>query len=367
MASTAVKMLTILRPKGLGYSLYDDFTTDESAPLTSPRTAEPGPGSWTITDASNRISISGGRVTVAAAAGTTRMVSATINRAEGLWLTAEFTGASGAEFYPLIYGRSAATRDIRAITGTAFGQFDIGDTAANYIRVLDVGNVAVGASWHVGFLLRSAGAFVFAKNATLFPAWTLLFVDGNGNSNYPITIADRSASEAFTQDYAAVRQLNAPFTEANGIASVSVSAPADGAAYTATADAVHTLTLTAPAVIATEAGLRYRITDANNYWRAYFDTAGAFKVDSVAAGTPTTRINVAGLIAGGQARTIQIRAIGSINYAWTQAGTTWTQRGTGVTLSHQNTTATIAAEVGAGWTAANLLSYPATSTTYNAL
>jgi hypothetical protein len=39
------------------YLLYDSFTTTDAAPMTSPRTAEPGPGTGTIVDTGNRMSI----------------------------------------------------------------------------------------------------------------------------------------------------------------------------------------------------------------------------------------------------------------------------------------------------------------------
>src|SRR3989338_7421083 len=39
------------------FLLQDEFTTTASAPLTSPRTAEPGPGTLTITDTTNKLSI----------------------------------------------------------------------------------------------------------------------------------------------------------------------------------------------------------------------------------------------------------------------------------------------------------------------
>jgi hypothetical protein len=44
---------------------FDQFTTAESAPITSPRQAEPGPGEWVVTDTNDRVDIiaaSGGRL-----------------------------------------------------------------------------------------------------------------------------------------------------------------------------------------------------------------------------------------------------------------------------------------------------------------
>ena len=53
----------LLRRQSVSYLLRDQFTTAASAPLASPRTAEPGPGTATITDTGNKLSIAGGILT----------------------------------------------------------------------------------------------------------------------------------------------------------------------------------------------------------------------------------------------------------------------------------------------------------------
>lgn len=47
-------------PSGPTYIFRDEFTTAEAAPMATPRTAEPGPGTWAITDAGNRFSVTAG-------------------------------------------------------------------------------------------------------------------------------------------------------------------------------------------------------------------------------------------------------------------------------------------------------------------
>ena len=49
---------------GTDWLLYDAFTTPESAPLVSPRTCEPGPGTLVITDTGNNADIVGGKVVI---------------------------------------------------------------------------------------------------------------------------------------------------------------------------------------------------------------------------------------------------------------------------------------------------------------
>lgn len=137
--------------------------------------------------------------------------------------------------------------------------------------------------------------------------------------------------------------------------------------YTATADQLIELTLTAPASITTEAGFRFRVVDADNYWRAYFDTSGAFLVDSVEAGTPTNRISVAAVITGSATRTIRIISDGTAQNAFSAASGTWTKRGAQLTNDIHTTATGIETDIGAGWTAASLRSYPRTSSQYTVL
>lgn len=54
------------------YLLNDQFTTDAAAPLASPRTCEPGPGTLTLVQNDGQFSISGGEVGVSGA-GDTRL------------------------------------------------------------------------------------------------------------------------------------------------------------------------------------------------------------------------------------------------------------------------------------------------------
>jgi hypothetical protein len=43
--------------------LFDDeFTTTQAAPLGTPRTCEPGPGSWAVTDTNNLLSVASGEL-----------------------------------------------------------------------------------------------------------------------------------------------------------------------------------------------------------------------------------------------------------------------------------------------------------------
>jgi hypothetical protein len=64
------RLVTVLRGAGQPWIeknalLYDTFTTDDAAPITSPRTCEPGPGLLAVTDTENKLSLSGGNLVCA--------------------------------------------------------------------------------------------------------------------------------------------------------------------------------------------------------------------------------------------------------------------------------------------------------------
>lgn len=83
------KKLLLLFGEPLVWLLYDEFTTPESAPITSPRTCEPGPGVGVITDTTSKAPISGGDLVFNSADGAGD---------PGYWMR----DAGPAEFTPLV-------------------------------------------------------------------------------------------------------------------------------------------------------------------------------------------------------------------------------------------------------------------------
>lgn len=83
----------VLSQLGYAYLLRDEFTTTEAAPLTSPRTMEPGPGTLTIVDTESIISIDHGalRIKDATTGGWQRHgIVASLTRAAGLAIAYRF-------------------------------------------------------------------------------------------------------------------------------------------------------------------------------------------------------------------------------------------------------------------------------------
>ena len=371
MSQRAKQLITIMRGGGnpVVPQLGINFSTDDAAPLTSPYTGETG--SITVVELDGTFAVSSGVLTytaqTTAAWGDQRFYGAGVARQAGRALTTTFRySTAGQAVYFCAFAQSnnpgfgsAAGIDnsIAKASGTTINYA----AGAALIAGHTFESLSSNTSYQVAVVLRSAGAFYFSK---LSGTWELMWVDAAGTTAtvYPMF---GNFDSAGSLDYFRLGDLPAPFTTDNGIATVNASSPSGS--YTGTADQIIEMTLTSPGTITTEAGFRFRVLDANNYWRAYFNTSGAFRVDSVEAGVATNRINVAAVISTSQTRTIRVISDGTAQDAFTLSGATWSQRGSRLTNDIHTTQTGIATDVGAGWTAANLRSYPRTSSTYNLL
>jgi hypothetical protein len=122
----------------------------------------------------------------------------------------------------------------------------------------------------------------------------------------------------------------------------------------------------APAADEIAVRLNYRVQDANNKWTAYIkrnagNTAWDYLVDSVSSGVVTNRVTVTGV---GSPTTLRQVYAGSLHDAYSLVTTTWTKRGSQVSLSHMNTETAINVEFAAGTTVSGLRSLPRTSAAY---
>lgn len=352
--------------------LQDEFSTVQAAPLGATRPAEPGPGEWTTVQVNGNLSIDSQGLVVPLPAPTGwgnvgLRETNTFNRATGMafvWTYRSqgsdsnaiigFTNLAGVGFTfdggGALYGGSGVISPIENGATKQIGTFDQSPSVEN--RFAQV-------------LIGSAGSYLFQEVSGV---WTLLWHTPFGN-----TAALRAAFGTFNTGYkvrhARRRQLGSPWTADFGIATVNIASPSHLTQYTATADAIHRLTVTAPGSLANECGFRYRIQDANNYWRAYFNASGAFRIDSVNAGVATNRLNVAGAITAGQTRDIQIVCDASDHTAFTSSAgpaTPHTRHGA-INVSHLNGELNIASDVGATWTVSNLRSFPRRASLYGDL
>jgi hypothetical protein len=186
----------------------DDFSV--SAPLTSPRQADPGPGQWTISDANSKMSVSGGRLVIATpniannpvAAGTSlaRIIgraSLSINRSTAVYLVTGFSSL------PL---GNANTHVMGFLAPTGVIVFD--NTAA-----ITVGETVLSSTDYAGVvILRSTGCLFIFKDITNNSIWKVAWIGVAGTLSplYPnITLPNNNSGG--TVDTYRVLPLPAPF------------------------------------------------------------------------------------------------------------------------------------------------------------
>jgi len=113
------------------YLLYDEFITPDAAPLTSPRTCEPGPGTLAITDTASVLSISGGQLTKVPDATSPFMLEDPATFSAGTCIFAVPTLAAG-----------SLTSQARIVLQTA--------AAANLVQAVDLSVATVRWGFRVG-------------------------------------------------------------------------------------------------------------------------------------------------------------------------------------------------------------------------
>lgn len=337
------------------FTLRDDFTTTEAAPITTPRTSEPGPGTLDIYDTANRVSIVSGKLQLQ---GATTYVGArkAIDRVAGRALFFQIDNLNGKPIIGLNNSDAFATIENMyygydaSVSGP---QLSLSGTSGKVASPLSLSNNAA-------IVLGETGARLFLiANLGWELAWRWLA--GADTPLYAILQGGILSSQEI--DTFVVRDLPAPLNSDYGTSVINEAAPVSGTIYPAAINAIHDLTITAPDPLAESAELRFRVADATNYWRAYFTDAGALRIDSVLNGTPTNRLNVAGVIAAGETVTLRIYNRFTRVLAYTLAGDTWTHRG-GVIYAFNSLNSAVVPVAGAGWTLGALRSDPLASDDY---
>lgn len=278
-----------VRLSGGGFSptflLRDDFTTDAAAPLASPRTAEPGPGTWMIGGAgAGAVYISGGALYVPASSGTVNVVSATFGGQAGLACVLE------------IFGRNA---------------YCSGGVFTNAARWSSIGSANMIANRIIGFPVASNKWYQYAQILTGMDRLIHAY-KGNEYSDWHIaTVSVHSTASGFFVGHRGdvsgtqVTRKNRVLVldEFAGSASVATQrlagARAAGDTFTHTANcSIGFVVTTRPS--ADQIELRFRIQDASNYWQVTVDSSGNLDLDEVVAGTPTQRGTAAGAVTNGK-------------------------------------------------------------------
>jgi hypothetical protein len=370
----------LLKRQSVAYLLRDDFTTTAGSPLASPRTAEPGPGTLTLTQTDGQFSISGGKLTYPAQTTPAwgdqgfyaeKQGGGAFTRTTGRTLFVSFNSPNATDV-PFVVswhtstalGSSGDANSTLAILFEAGGAFRVLDGAALF---------AVPYTWSnasdelFALVLRSTGSLVFKR---IGGTWTLAWVGtlGSTASLYP---AFKNYQGVGTLEHIRVRDLPTPFTTDFGLATLNQASPSSGSPYTGDADGLYFMTITAPnpllgtSAIGTE--MRYRVQDSSNYWTAYLQEDGTLKVDSVSGGVATNRLSAASVITSGATITLCVLTNGSKHNVYTLSSSTWTKRGSEINVSHLDAQTTMRPQIGTNWTASNLRSWSRTSVAYSAL
>jgi len=366
----------LLKPRVSGVTpivwlLRDEFLTDEAAPLASPRTAEPGPGTLTLVQNDDgQMSISDGKllipVQVTPAWGDQGFYGPAMARIAGRALVTTLTWTVRDDCM-IAWQRSASLANsafnniANAFYMPSSGQVYSGDAQVGF--PFSAITLSANTVYDVAVVLRTSGAFLLLKGGT-FTVWTLLWVSGVDNSaSVYASISNYDGAESV--EFFGVRDLPAPFDTDYGIASVNVATPVSGTSYTATADAITDMEITLPESPSSgdRMELRYRVQDDDNYmvfYARYSGSAWDVRIDKVEGGSATQLLNVTNV---GTPDTLRVITDGNRHDAYTKSGTTWTRRNGQINNSFNAALTTIKPvfEVGS---VGSLRSYPRTSPAY---
>lgn len=365
----------------LVYLLRDEFTTDDSAPVDSPRTAEPGPGTLTFTQTDGQMSISSGALAFPAQAspgfGDQRFHAASIGRAAGRALLARINITSGSQV-AIEFANSGANWATLAEIQDGLSLYFYSGSSLDLLISGGVNNGALGSwatstTYDVAIVLRGTGGFIFIKGG-LFTNWTLLFVVLNGTTSSNMSPAFWNYNAAGTLEFFRARDVGGVFATDTGIATVRDTSLASGDTFTGTADGIHDfeMTLNGSPSAGDEVSLDFRRQDSNNLIRAIAkrnagNTAWDLQVRVVTAGTPSTPSGWTDVTGIGSVNAIRVIADVTALRFYTRTTSTWTKRGATLTNSSFQAEAGLAIQAAAGTTLTAVSSYPRTSTAYDVL
>jgi predicted GH43/DUF377 family glycosyl hydrolase len=186
------------QPAGPGpvtYLLDDTFTTPETAPVASPRTAEPGPGTLVLTQSAGSMNISSDALNLATAPtswGAQGFCDQTQRtRTAGRRFVAQFTLTATLNGAPIYFGWNAsASVNPSALSGFGLAPKSNGTSTIPLYTMLTDGNtgsmswgsISTSTEYELMFVQRSVGYLVYIKGGS-FTDWTLLTAFSSGNDN----------------------------------------------------------------------------------------------------------------------------------------------------------------------------------------
>lgn len=212
------------RPWTGGYLFDDEFTTDTSAPLTSPRNAEPGSGVATLVQNDGQFSISSSKLQLPGQASSawndlTYIDSSTLARKIGRVLK---TSINLSTLGDVTVGWLNSTAP--GATNNAWDAgFRLKNPLLSYQRTVEVRllqQISTGVEYQIAVVLRSIGAYVFLKADS--GNWKLVWIDDSlANANLRLGLANFSGVGAV--DFVRVKDLVTPFDTDLGLAAFNIT------------------------------------------------------------------------------------------------------------------------------------------------
>lgn len=351
------RTLATARVRVTDWLLYDQFNVSAAAPLASPRTCDPGPGTLTLVQTDGQFSIVAGVMNFPAqgsavwgdqgfygagqslAAGRAFMASVLFSSGLSVGMAwkananADLTTAGGDRWY-ILFGSSL-------------------DVAVKAAANFSTGVWSVGSRYRVALVQRLTGMFYLVKGGS-FSEWTLLWVDNQAlpATSYPV-FANFGA--AGTIDNLKVADLDAPFNDDYGIATQRLAGSvAAGTNFTQESNALIEFTVTTlPS--ANNINVEFRRLNSANNWLVRINPAGDITLIETVTGSPTTRGTSAGVVANGDrvvivadGSTIRVYEANTLRITYSSATTHLTQ-----------TTARVDA-LGTGGVVSDAISWPRT-------
>ena len=342
------------------YWLLDRFTTAASAPLSTPRSAEPT-GTLTLVQTDGQLSISSAALNIPAQSTPAWgdlgfRVGAGKARAAGVALVGTINFSSGSNAN---WGWGSTNAQATSITGNWVYAFEAG--AAGSFGIVDNGEearqlftISNGTAYQYAIVLRGTGAFYFVKGGA-FTSWTLLWVSVQNNAAtlYP---QFNNYDRVGTLDNLTGTDFGSPWTADNGIATSFSATPAANSTAACNADAFITFTWTVTAGETLE--IRTRYLDDNNCMIVRASEAGdTVKLIEKNAGVEIERATAAVAMSAGNTWRFNIVQDGATITLWMpQAGSNPRWRYASATFQQTQTGSKVAGFA----TGANFGCYPRT-------
>lgn len=269
--------LTVDSPTALPYTCYlnDAFLTAEATPIVSPRNCEPGPGSFTVTDASSGISIAGGKLLMTYSGKYTIPIieSALANLTQGRTLRFKFKSNNG------YFGWAMSNGSTRGRFDVADSKLYLDDTAMRHI-----GAATSGATYECIVTNTGYGRY-FWINGGIFTQQQLVWVGGNADASSVKIYMKGGAGINHELSDIIMYEAGGDWTTLYNKRTSAISA-AIGDSVTHPANALIKCTYTAPAE---DVNIYFRYADADNTWILRTKAANYIKLIEKNGGVETER------------------------------------------------------------------------------